>query len=397
MSPDAHSNGDHECHIRPDLIAVRPEDLDTASGLTPNQGAITDDEFEELVVPRVRRGDVDQRQKVPGAFEEVVRPLELVGLLRVESPRDAVERLRNGGLDAAPIHAIGFEGHRGVMTAVPPRPSTRTIEGEEDADAEKIVAVVDSGIAEPGLLPAWMSAGMVFEGEDIETADASYDKQTSDPVKASHGTFVASIYRRLLPSHTVSLAAALPHPSGDNRLDPAPDDTAPPTDELQVLDAITRLINRHWNVRQNVRLLNLSLGAYRCGESDPFLLTLEQAIDRWRQAFGYNAPVFAAGGNAKDEREVYPAAFPWVRGVGAVREPGTNQVVWDGGAPESADPRAWITDTAVGLDVHGLSGVDPEDTIDWDGSSFATAVAGATYLRHDPSLWEVSDGITVWK
>jgi hypothetical protein len=49
------------------------------------------------------------------------------------------------------------------------------------------------------------------------------------------------------------------------------------------------------------------------------------------------------------------------------------------------------------LDVHGLSGVDPEDTIDWDGSSFATAVAGATYLRHDPSLWEVSDGITVWK
>ena len=266
MSPDAHSNGEHDCHIRPDVVAVRPEDLELASGLTPNQGAITDDEFEELLVPRVTRGDVDQRQSVPGAFEEVVRPLELVGLLRVESPPEAVQQLREEGLDAAPIHAVGFEGHGGVMTAVPPRPSERTIDVEDAADGERIVAIVDSGIAEPGLLPPWMSAGMVFEGEDIETADASYDKESLDPVKASHGTFVASIYRRLLPSHTVSLAAALPHPSGDDRLDPAPDDTASPTDELEVLDAITRLINRHWNVRQNVTLLNLSLGAYRCGE-----------------------------------------------------------------------------------------------------------------------------------
>jgi hypothetical protein len=48
----------------------------------------------------------------------------------------------------------------------------------------------------------------------------------------------------------------------------------------------------------------------------------------------------------------------------------------------------------VGSDVLGLSGQDASHTVKWSGSSFATAVATASWLKGENPT--IADGIVWW-
>ena len=108
-------------------------------------------------------------------------------------------------------------------------------------------------------------------------------------------------------------------------------------------------------------------------------------------------PIFAAGGNTPETLEVYPGAFEFVRSVAAAKD-GGQQVVWDRtssrSGPISAPDRPWITDVAPGSDLVSPSGRTKAEWVKWSGSSFATAVATASYVSNRPM--EASDGLIWW-
>lgn len=311
----------------------------------------------------------------------VDRVTEFVDVLAVDDPVEAAERLSEGpDVSASPIHTLGFSWHS-PMTGTRPEPAPEgTTFDRVPAGRERVIAVVDTGVVEASRLPEWMTSSIVRGKADIDNP--------GDSDRGSHGTFVASLLRQIAPTHAVSMASAASLSGDEPRSDehPEPD----PTTEFHVADAIHRLITRHRGDNCVVEALNLSVGGPSVG--DTTMVTVRSAIARWREAFP-GAPIFAAAGNTPDSNPIYPAAFGYVRGVAAGDHDG-RQVVWDGNNPTAAGPRDWVTDVAPGAGLIGLSGMARDHAIAWGGSSFATAVATASYVNGGPL--EVRADIAYW-
>jgi hypothetical protein len=241
----------------------------------------------------------------------------------------------------------------------------------EPSAGEPVIAVVDSGLAPDDDLPTWLRSPStrVDRPQDTDVLPLRH------PV--SHGTFVTSVIRRIVPTHVVSIASARPDPGfmvTDE--DPHLPSGAVPTDELNVFGALVRLVKRHRDI-DNVIALNMALGAHECPDGGSFLLAMRIALDFWRENFDW-AEIFAAGGNSTCEGRIYPAAWDDVRAVGAAEE-GGRQVVWADGNPVADPGRDWITDWAPGQAILGMSGQHANHLIRWSGSSFACAVATACF------------------
>lgn len=375
MSKQEDHSGDCYCHYIPNLVTVTPDRLDDAT-------AALGERWE-----RPAQGELCQI--LDGLDHDIIAQIqERVGVLRVVGDsggedvdaHEASRRLNEEGIAASPVHGVGYHGHGGYqgsrwtdarMTLKPRR---------EPADAG-IIGVVDSGIS-PALAD-WMDDPNVMFDRPIDTERPTF----TDPV--SHGTFVVSLLRRLAPESRASIVSARPDPGYLRTNDPNHPEahtlTQPPTDELNVLGAVLRLIRRHRDDEGDVRALNLSLGAHECPEAgSDFFLSLQAAVDAWRERFP-KAEIIAAGGNSTCPAPVYPGAFDGVKAVAAGREGGSSKSqsgggeikVWDNGTEVNAPNRSWITDVAPGCDIIGLSGQDPDHTIKWSGSSFATAVVSA--------------------
>jgi len=368
------------CHYLDGWLAVRPDERGAASE-TLRRGGF---DVEDVTIPAL--GDLlgddspiqDDRGEPPlGVLRMGVNPHRgATYLAHVDHP-----------IEASPIHGVGYEGHGGFMSGDGPGGPVDDLEGPDECEIEGLIAVIDSGIFEDGLRPGWMSEKFV-ENEDI-------DVEVVAKGDASHGTFVSSVIRTLAPGHGIAFAAARPdlgrklksrHKEGE------PID--PPTHELEVLGAVGRLVRRYRDRPDDIVALNLSLGATRCGANHGFLMTLRTAIDVWRRNFGYDAPIFAAGGNSPSLEPVYPGAFPWVRAVAAA-EDGGGQVVWRDGVQEPGNGRPWITDVAPGVKIHGLSGVSATESVWWSGSSFATAIATSQSVTGE--TFEVDAAMTHWR
>lgn len=372
---DTHT-GDCHCHYIPGLVAVRPEQLEEAGSELGQRWAPP--EPAELC------------QILDGLDHDIVTEIqERVGVLTVvdtegredADPHEASRLLVEREIAASPVHGVGYVGHAGFQgshwadakMALKPR--------QEPADAG-IIAAVDSGISP--YLPDWMDAPDVMFERPIDTERPTFNY----PV--SHGTFVVSLLRRLAPDVRTSITSARPDPGYLRTNEPYHPEAHtlphPPTDELNVLGAVLRLIRRHRDGEGDVRVLNLSLGAHECPESGSgFFLSLQAAIDAWRERFP-KAPIIAAAGNSTCAAPVYPAAFDGVQAVAAGREGGLRSKsrsgggeikVWHNGTEVNGPDRPWITDVAPGCDIIGLSGQDPDHTIKWGGSSFAAAVVSA--------------------
>lgn len=316
---------------------------------------------------------------------------ELVAVFRIQGdPHELARGLSDeAGVDASPIHALGTLNHLQSMTGTDPQPTRVKTEPVIAASSPgRVVAAIDTGVTKS--LPAWLDSGLEYEAADIETL--------SGKNKASHGTFVAGLIRRVAPEHTISMARARRWAVKDlePKLDASHHDADDPSTELHVLEAMIRLVNRlRGRDRCDVAALNLSLGG-SCDDHDPGFVTLRTALDLWRNSFP-KVPIFAAGGNTPDTLEVYPGAFEFVRSVAAAKD-GGQQVVWDRTSSRSgsvaAPDRPWITDVAPGSDLVGPSGRTKTEWVKWSGSSFATAVATASHVSNRPM--EAGDGLIWW-
>lgn len=325
-------------------------------------------------------------------LDEMGTIVETIALLDVDDPHASADFLVSTGIQASPVHGLGYMGHLGFKGD--------DFEEEEqglvhplvaNSAGEAVIAVVDSGLAPPEDLPAWMGEGA---GVHCDRLKDSEDLLFKYPV--SHGTFVVSVIRRLAPDFVVSIASARPRPPSVLVTDEDPHHPWPstPTDELNVFGALVRLINRHST--DTVVALNLALGAHDCPGGGEVLMTMRKALDQWKASFP-EAVIFAAGGNGTCPEPVYPAAWEDVRAVGAGEDRG-GPVVWEESSPVPDPGRDWITDWAPGQKIQGLSGQSPDHLVKWSGSSFACAVATACHANgqsHSPTMG--SDGRAWWR
>jgi hypothetical protein len=337
-------------------------------------------------VSRGRRADrADLRSRFPRDEDEdlVDRVSRFVDFALVDDPVQAARELMadDPRVTASPVHQLGFHWHTFYSATTPEEIEGIVWPAAPDADRDRVIAVVDSGIVAPKALPAWMGSSIVHGADDVEELHED---------EVSHGTFVASILRQVAPTHAVSMAKAGPFEVGaeHDSEHPMPD----PTTELHVAGAIDRLIERHRGSCA-VEALNLSIGGP--SEDDMVMVTMQQAIGRWRDAFP-KSPIFAAAGNSPEAEAIYPAGFRYVRGVAAADTQG-KQIVW-AGDDSTHDPsppqRGWVDDVAPGSGLVGLGGRNADHTIKWSGSSFAAAVATASYVNGGPV--EVAAGLAYW-
>ncbi|MCB1247535.1 MAG: S8/S53 family peptidase [Acidimicrobiia bacterium] len=303
---------------------------------------------------------------------EVRRLSGSIAVFAVSDPKSASEELEGHGVEGAPVYALGGMNHIGMMQGTDPTPAPRPKYLPKDiVDGTRVIAVVDSGVANRKGVPDWLAEGVDIGGpEDIDPT----------PGAASHGTFVAGLLRRYAPNHTIYMARAAeipvarftpPHPPTAGRT------VTDPTSELHVFLAMTRLVERLVKAEIEPEALNLSLGGYVHGPTS--MLTLRHAIYYWLEHF--DIPIIAAGGNSNDPRPVFPGAFDEVFAVGALNSE-LVEVVWDLStqAEVKAPFRYWVDFRNPGVDQVAPSGKGPNEWVQWSGSSFAAARATADWV-----------------
>ncbi|MFZ0013312.1 MAG: S8/S53 family peptidase [Acidimicrobiia bacterium] len=373
------------CHYWPNLIVIRAGDesaaIDQVGGRQLDEGGLC--------------------RLIDGVDGDIIRQVgELIGVVEIEDadPHGAANALNAAGIDASPVHGMGFLGHGGFQGSAWTESDTSLGDVDSASDAAGFVAVVDSGIVPDDDLPPWMTPDDVRSDRPVDTEHIPY----RDPI--SHGTFVTSIVRRVTPEHVVSLASARPDPGHLVSDDPAHEPARPPTDELNVLGAVLRLLNRHGR-SDRVRAMCMALGVHVCpGDAGQRFLALEAAVEAWTNRFP-KAPIFAAAGNSQCPEPLYPAEFTNVRSVAAACEgegtakPGAADgriVVWDHGSPVPAPSRPGVTDVGPGCDVTGLSGQSEDHTVSWGGSSFATAIVAACHAKGTYNPVSDGNGVQWW-
>ena len=369
-------DGGHGRKILPGLLAISIDTRDT------DERRRSLERVAEVGRGRsANRADLREHLRGPADGEVIDRVSRFVDFAVVDDPvqaaREAMEA--DARVTASPVHQLGFHWHQPFSATTPERVEDVVFPALPAGDRHRVIAMVDTGVARPESLPPWMSSSIIHGSGDVEEL---HDDEVS------HGTFVASLLRQVAPSHAVSIAAAGIFDQEDEH---EADHPLPgPTTELHVAGAIDRLIERHQGLCA-VEALNLSIGGST--EADLVMVTLQQAIARWRDVFP-KTPVFAAAGNTPATETIYPAGFRYVRGVAAADGDG-KQVVWD--QDDSAvepSTRHWVDDVGPGSDLIGVGGRDPDDAIKWSGSSFAAAVATASYVNGGPV--EVVEGLAYW-
>lgn len=242
-----------------------------------------------------------------------------------------------------------------------PRPT-----GDDATGRGVRVTVVDTGwhppAAQHGLTP-WLS-GVTGDVEKVdEQAIHEY---------AGHGTFAAGVVRCQAPGADV-------HVEGFLRKGGA----AYESEIIKELDDALR------DPKRRPQVLSLSAGTH--SRKDQGLLSLEKLADK----HGLAGPecdvlVVAAAGNGATDKPFYPAALPWVVGVGSLDHDGTVSDFSNVGA--SADVYAVGADHVNAFPSGSYTCTEPQSPAgevrvfdglaEWSGTSFATPlVAGLIAAR----------------
>jgi subtilisin family serine protease len=246
----------------------------------------------------------------------------------------------------------------GTEPAEPPRAAS--VETAKEGGDGAVVAIVDSGFLEEGFRHSWLADRVECDADDFE--DPDLDRNGFIDFDAGHGTFVAGCVRQVAPGSTLVVEQALDRDGLVTEADLA----------VQVAQAL----------RRQPHVLNLSLGAYTRDDRAP--LGLASWEKRLRE--DTSVVVVAAAGNDATEDRFYPAALPWVVGVGATTEDGTARASF-------SNYGDWVDCCARGENLVNAYGSGRYRTKEgairsfhglatWSGTSFAAPlVAGAIAAR----------------
>lgn len=281
-----------------------------------------------------------------------------------EIDQDRRER-RLDGVVAQPDHILYVTpgGSRLCPFTEPEEPPVSgpvpALTSDATAGAGVRVSVVDTGLYVPATTDpdtAWLAGVTPADAQDIENVNAAAIHEY-----AGHGTFVAGIVRCLAPSAAIEVEGALPNGGAvyESRIcEELHEALTDPTDPQLIS------ISAGTHTRDNLGLLGFEILAENHGLTD-----------------GTKGLVVAAAGNDSSSDPFYPAAFPWVVGVGALDE--------DGNVAEYSNYGPWVDVWARGSN---LVNAFPEGTYtcyeppnqgqvrnfkhlaQWSGTSFATPI-----------------------
>ncbi len=402
MDPDGEYNHVDFPLIAPDAVLVEngagSATIDTAQRLGVPDGDVFDledrDEAERLFAVRYDPGVwVDQAgqavEPVPSYFDglpwqALAARYDVVTFPTLAWTEDAgldaspvvqvVAELVNQGLEARPIHTIGYSNHFGGFPGISPMVCTGV---EHQPVPSPLAQNVTVGIVDNGFFSVVNPLGFVERSS----------------CQIAHGEFVADVIRQLDDSAQVygTNAFQLKTAGGDV--------LCATTDVVGVFRAVSELTTQAEVAGLQFDRLNLSLGAMRHLDldpgdfdpefgpaSDPAILfdpatftvdgsTLVELLKM--SASTETALVFAAAGNDALTDEIYPAVDPDVIGVATASVDSSTAIVWDD--TETPLPFDLPSDSilAPGCDLAAIATEPAGERTLWGGSSFATAVATA--------------------
>jgi len=216
-----------------------------------------------------------------------------------EIDKDRSERGLDGVV-AQPDHIMYVTGAGFLCPATEPERPRETapwppINPDAEVGTGVRVSVVDTGwweAAAKNPSTTWVS-DVTADAEDLEVLVGSTIHEY-----AGHGTFVAGVIKCLAPSARVEVEGALPHGGAVYESD------------------ICKQLEQAIHEDDLPQLISISAGSRTLNNNG--LLGLEILLARKGVINNVNTLVVAAAGNDGDDEEFYPAAYPWVVGVGSV-------------------------------------------------------------------------------
>jgi subtilisin family serine protease len=288
----------------------------------------------------------------------------------------------DGNVAASPHHAFFLAPYGWLCPATEPQhvpvgTAASPAQGTSSRGTGVNVAVLDTGLVNGATQHSWLHGISDADNDPLDLFDIA-DMQSHpdgfiDPY-AAHGTFIAGIIRRIAPAAQLHLRRL----SIDLRSEVTePVYGADVVDELHVADHIRAAL------QAGQKVVSISAGGPTHHHHEP--LSFHGLRDLFEQ---HDAVLIAAAGNGTTSDPFFPAALPWVVGVGAldgtaragfsnygvnakVYAPGTDLVnAYASGTYQYFQPP--VTGTKQGFE--GLAR--------WSGTSFATPmVAGLVAAR----------------
>lgn len=224
------------------------------------------------------------------------------------------------------------------------------------------VSVVDTGLWKGALTnpnTTWM------DGVDCDPDDEEHVDPDAIHPYAGHGTFVSGVIQCLAPGSTIDVEGALTHGGA--------------VYESEICEQLHQALES----KEHPQLISISAGTYT--RNDMALLGFEMLAAAHGLDDGEDTLVVAAAGNDNTDDRFWPAAFPWVVGVGSV-DP-------DGNRSDYSNHGTWVDVYARGRDLvnafpvgtytchepqnihNGVADVRQFSGLaQWSGTSFSTPV-----------------------
>jgi subtilisin family serine protease len=204
-----------------------------------------------------------------------------------------------------------------------------------------------------------------MDGVDCDPDDEEHVDPDAIHPYAGHGTFVSGVIQCLAPGSTIDVEGALTHGGA--------------VYESEICEQLHQALES----KEHPQLISISAGTYT--RNDMALLGFEMLAAAHGLDDGEDTLVVAAAGNDNTDDRFWPAAFPWVVGVGSV-DP-------DGNRSDYSNHGTWVDVYARGRDLvnafpvgtytchepqnihNGVADVRQFSGLaQWSGTSFSTPV-----------------------